>query len=59
MLAMRGGLSLGNLTAGVLVTYLGVSHVFLINGIAAMFIQAWIYSKWVDTNEACQATNPF
>ncbi len=48
MLAMRGGLSLGNLMAGISVTYLGVSHVFLINGIAAMLIQAWIYGKWID-----------
>ncbi len=52
MLAMRGGLSLGNLMAGVSVTYLGVSHVFLINGIAAMLIQAWIYRKWVDASAA-------
>ncbi|MGA8640532.1 MFS transporter [Candidatus Binatus sp.] len=47
MLAMRGGLSLGNLVAAVSVTYLGVSHVFLINGIAAVLIHAWIYRKWV------------
>jgi len=50
MLAMRGGLSLGNLIAGISITYFGVSHVFLINGIAAMLIQAWIYSKWVDAS---------
>ncbi len=50
MLAMRGGLSLGNLIAGMSITYLGVSHVFLINGIAAMLIQAWIYRKWADAS---------
>src|SRR5208337_37794 len=55
MLAMRGGLSLGNLMAGVSVTYLGVSSVFLINGIAAVLIQAWIYRKWV---YATAATKP-
>ncbi len=54
MLAMRGGLSLGNLMAGVSVTYLGVSHVFLINGITAMLIQAWIYRKWVDASDVAQ-----
>ena len=47
MLAMRGGLSLGNLVAGISVTYLGIGRVFLINGIAAVLIQAWIYRKWV------------
>jgi predicted MFS family arabinose efflux permease len=50
MLAMRGGLSLGNLMTGVSVTYLGVSHAFLINGIVAMLIQAWIYRKWVNAS---------
>jgi MFS family permease len=50
MLAMRGGLSLGNIFAGVSVTYLGVSRVFLINGIVAMLIQALIYRKWVDAS---------
>jgi len=50
MLAMRGGLSLGNLIAGVSVTYLGVSRVFLINGIVAMLIQTLIYRKWVDAS---------
>ena len=54
MLAMRGGLSLGNLMAGVSVTYLGVSHVFLINGIAAMLIQLLIYRKWVDASAAAE-----
>ncbi len=54
MLAMRGGLSLGNLLAGVSVTYLGVSHVFLINGIAAMLIQGWIYRKWVGASDVPQ-----
>ena len=54
MLAMRGGLSLGNLIAGVSVTYLGVSHVFLMNGIVAMLIQAWIYRKWVNAPEVAK-----
>ena len=54
MLAMRGGLSLGNLVAGVSVTYLGISRVFLINGIAAVLIQAWIYRKWVHATASAQ-----
>ena len=54
MLAMRGGLSLGNLVAGISVTYLGIGRVFLINGIAAVLIQAWIYRKWVHATASAQ-----
>jgi len=46
MLAMRGGLSLGNLIMGASVTYLGVRNAFLINGILAIVIEAWIYRRW-------------
>lgn len=42
MLAMRGGLSLGNLTTGVVSTLSGVQVAFTINGVLAICAQAFI-----------------
>ena len=54
MLAMRGGLSLGNLIAGISVTYLGIRSAFLISGILAMLLHAWIYGKWTFASEVAK-----
>jgi predicted MFS family arabinose efflux permease len=46
MLALRGGISLGALLTGALVSLLGVQHALLINGLAAMVIQAALARSW-------------
>jgi predicted MFS family arabinose efflux permease len=43
MLAMRGGISLGSLLTGATVSWLGVQRGLLINGAAAVVIQAALY----------------
>lgn len=47
MLAMRGGLSLGNLLTGFSIHFFGVSRALLANGIVAILIHLWLYRKWV------------
>jgi hypothetical protein len=42
MLAMRGGLSLGNLVTGEVISLSGTHLAFVINGLLAMSIQAFI-----------------
>jgi MFS family permease len=46
MLAMRGGLSLGNLTFGLTAAYLGVGHALMLNGVLAVLVQSWNYRLW-------------
>jgi len=45
MLAMRGGLSVGDLITGSMTSLLGVQHALLINGILAVIIQIFIFWK--------------
>ena len=50
MLAMRGGLSLGNLMTGVVVSLWDVQHALLLNGVLAVAIQVLILLKfsWIE-----------
>jgi predicted MFS family arabinose efflux permease len=52
MLAMRGGLSLGNLAAGFTVTYFGVGRALLVNGVLAVIVQSWNYWHWSSVKES-------
>jgi len=45
MLAMRGGMSIGNLVTGVIVSLSNVQTALIINGILAMALQAWVYFR--------------
>lgn len=47
MLAMRGGISLGAMLSGVLVSLLGVRHALLLNGLMAMTVQAVLAWTWL------------
>jgi predicted MFS family arabinose efflux permease len=47
MLAMRGGISLGALVTGVAVGWVGVRHALLLDGIAAIAIEAAIVWMWL------------
>ena len=47
MLAMRGGLSIGSLVAGVSVSCLGVRRALLINGVLALIVQSVIGRYWI------------
>jgi predicted MFS family arabinose efflux permease len=49
MLAMRGGLSLGNLITGFSVHFFGISHALVANGLVAIVIHAWMYRSWACT----------
>jgi len=46
MLAMRGGMSLGNLVMGFSVHFFGISHALVANGVVAILIHAWMYRNW-------------
>ncbi len=46
MLAMRGGISLGALLTGAAVSVLGVRHALLLDGVAAMVVQAALARAW-------------
>lgn len=46
MLAMRGGLSLGNLFTGISVSRFGVSHALFVNGCLAVLFQLLIFRFW-------------
>ncbi len=46
MLAMRGGISLGALLTGAAVSLLGVQHALLLDGVAALVIQAALARTW-------------
>jgi predicted MFS family arabinose efflux permease len=47
MLAMRGGLAVGSLVTGMTVTFLGVRHALLVNGLLAMAIQIFVGRNWL------------
>jgi MFS family permease len=47
MLAMRGGLSIGGLLTGLSMSWLGVRHALLLNGLLAMGLQAAIARNWL------------
>ena len=47
MLAVRGGSSIGSLVTGATVSLLGVQHAFLLNGLAALVVQAVIARMWL------------
>lgn len=51
MLAMRGGLSLGNLMTGFSVHFLGVRHALLLNGAVAIALQIWTHLAWSAATE--------
>jgi predicted MFS family arabinose efflux permease len=46
MLAMRGGISFGALLTGATVSLLGVRHALLLNGLAAVAVQAAVARMW-------------
>jgi MFS family permease len=50
MLAMRGGLSIGSLLAGVSVDLLGVRYALLLNGILALAAHLFVGHRWVRTS---------
>lgn len=45
MLAMRGGLSLGNLVTGMTIGLAGIPLAFLMNGVLAILVQAYIFQR--------------
>jgi len=45
MLAMRGGLSLGNLATGLIISLSSVSLAFIVNGLLAISVQAFIFRR--------------
>jgi hypothetical protein len=47
MLAIRGGASLGSLLTGVTVTWIGVRHALLVNGLLAVAAQAALGAVWL------------
>lgn len=47
MLAMRGGMALGNLVTGATVHLLGVQHALLLNGVIALLAQLALGRAWV------------
>ena len=49
MLAMRGGMSLGALLTGAAVSLLGVQHALLLDGVAAVVVQAALARIWFQT----------
>jgi hypothetical protein len=46
MLALRGGISIGALLTGALVSVLGVKEALLLDGLAAVIIQAVLARMW-------------
>ncbi len=60
MLAMRGGLSIGSLLAGLSMNCLGVRHALLLNGVLALALQAahahgWLRHRPAGDSGACGA----
>ena len=49
MLAVRGGLSLGALLTGATISMLGVQHALLVNGLAAIVVQAVVARMWLES----------
>jgi predicted MFS family arabinose efflux permease len=47
MLAVRGGLSIGALLTGATISLLGVQHALLLNGLAALVVQAAVARIWL------------
>jgi MFS family permease len=45
MLALRGGLSLGNLATGMIINFSSIQLAFMINGLLALAVQAFIYRR--------------
>ena len=45
MLAMRGGLSLGNLATGMIISLSSVHLAFIVNGLLAIGVQAFIFRR--------------
>lgn len=45
MLAMRGGMSVGNLATGVLITISGVQRTLIVNGLLAIAVQGFIFRR--------------
>ena len=45
MLALRGGLSFGNLITGLFVSFAGVQHTLMVNGLLAIAVQIFIFSR--------------
>jgi len=45
MLAMRGGLSLGNLATGMIISFSSVHLAFILNGFLAIGVQAFIFRR--------------
>jgi predicted MFS family arabinose efflux permease len=47
MLAMRGGISIGALLTGAMVSLLGVQHALLVNGVLALLVQVALTRMWL------------
>jgi predicted MFS family arabinose efflux permease len=47
MLAVRGGISIGALLTGAVVGLLGIKHALLLNGLAALLVQAALARSWL------------
>jgi predicted MFS family arabinose efflux permease len=48
MLSLRGGMSIGNLIAGPVITQIGISRFLLINGCLVIAYHLWRKSAWND-----------
>jgi MFS family permease len=46
MLAMRGGMAIGSLLTGLMVSCLGVRHALLVNGLLAVAVHGWVGHRW-------------
>jgi MFS family permease len=46
MLAMRGGMAIGSLLTGLMVSCLGVRHALLVNGLRAVAVHGWVGHRW-------------
>lgn len=51
MLALRGGLSLGNLATGTLISFSSVHVAFIVNGLFAIVVQAFIFRQIFPNNK--------
>ena len=56
MLAVRGGMSLGGLLTGLSISWLGIRHALLINGVVAVAAQLVVGRQWL--RRAPAATPP-
>lgn len=54
MLALRGGLSLGNLTMGMFISLSNLQFAFMVSGMLAIFIQAFIFRRMFRRQTAVQ-----